>query len=194
MPSTRIALAAVCFLAGLNLKAAITINSPVNGAVVASPVQLNATLSGTQPGSILVYDNNLLILQQGGALSISASLTLTAGSHTIMIQAVQRRRFTSSATTTIIVSSPSSSGSGSSGSGSSTVGTQIASDMIGTSEGLPHGVPLSYDWASGPVVEMGNNANGQQAMTGWGVVYEASQGNPATNTRVNIRNVQSYFL
>ena len=66
--------------------------------------------------------------------------------------------------------------------------------MQGNNEGYPHGVPLSYDWANGPVIDMGNNANGQQAITSWGVVYVASQGNPATNTRVNIRNMRLFFL
>ncbi len=75
-----------------------------------------------------------------------------------------------------------------------TVAAAIAGDMQGKSEGLPHGVPLSYDWANGPVLDMGNNSNGQNAITAWGVVYVASQGNPATNTRVNIKNVQLYFL
>lgn len=74
------------------------------------------------------------------------------------------------------------------------VADQIAADMQGNNEGYPHGVPLSYDWANGPVIGMGNNSNGEQAITSWGVVYVASQGNPAVNTRVNIRNVQLYFL
>jgi hypothetical protein len=66
--------------------------------------------------------------------------------------------------------------------------------MVGANEGFPHGVPLSYDWANGPVLAMGNNSNGEQAITSWGVVYVAAQGNSATNTRVNIRNLQLYFL
>jgi hypothetical protein len=74
------------------------------------------------------------------------------------------------------------------------VANQIAADMQGVNEGYPHGVPLSYDWANGPVINMGNNSNGQQAITSWGVVYVASQGNLATNTRVNLRDLQLYFL
>ena len=71
---------------------------------------------------------------------------------------------------------------------------QIAADMQGANEAYPHGVPLSWDWANGPVIGMGNNSNGEQAITSWGVVYVAAQGNPATNTRVNIQNLQLYFL
>lgn len=44
---------------------------------------------------------------------------------------------------------------------------QIAGDMQGKYEGYPHGVPLSYDWATGPVMGMGNNSNGWAAMTAW---------------------------
>ena len=66
--------------------------------------------------------------------------------------------------------------------------------MTGKNEGFPKGVPLSYAWATGPVIEMGNNAAGWKAITAWGVVYEASQGNPAVNTRVNIRGLQTYLL
>jgi hypothetical protein len=71
---------------------------------------------------------------------------------------------------------------------------EIASDMTGHNEGAPHGVPSSYDWAQGPTLTMGNNPNGWKAMTAWGVVYEAAEGNPATNTRVNIRDLQLFFL
>lgn len=71
---------------------------------------------------------------------------------------------------------------------------EIAGDMIGQNEATPQGVPSSYDWAQGPTLTMGNNANGWQAITAWGVVFVPAQGNPATNTRVNIRDVQLYFL
>jgi len=71
---------------------------------------------------------------------------------------------------------------------------EIAADMTGSNEAYPQGVPLSYDWAQGPTIVMGNNPNGWQAITAWGVVTIPTQGNPATNTRVNIRNVQLYLL
>lgn len=72
--------------------------------------------------------------------------------------------------------------------------TEIAADMTGQDEAPPQGVPSSFDWADGPVIEMGNNPNGWQAITAWGAVYVPVQGNPATNTRVNLRDVQLYFL
>lgn len=71
---------------------------------------------------------------------------------------------------------------------------QVVQDMQGANEGRPHGVPLSYGWANGPAVIMGNDSNGWRAMTSWGVVYEVSEGNPARNTRVNIRGMRTYFL
>lgn len=77
---------------------------------------------------------------------------------------------------------------------SSSLWTEIAADMTGQNEAFPQGVPLSYDWAQGPTIVMGNNPNGWQAITAWGVVTVPTQGNPATNTRVNIRDVQLYLL
>jgi len=67
--------------------------------------------------------------------------------------------------------------------------------MAGLNEGNPQGVPLSWDWANGPVMGAGNAPPAWwDASTAWGVVYVAAQGNRATNTRVNIRNQQLYFL
>jgi len=170
-------------------------------------VALSATTSGATPNSILVYDNGSLILRKYGVSSVTTSLTLTPGAHAITVQATENRSGRVSATTNVIVADqgsvtndppPVDNGGGSSGSGSGAgsenVATQISDDMSGANEGHPHGVPLSYDWANGPATEEGNNSEGQQAMTAWGVVYVGSQGNPASNTRVNIRNVQTWFL
>jgi len=41
---------------------------------------------------------------------------------------------------------------------------------------------------------MGKSPNGWRAITGWGQVYEAAEGNSATNTRVNLRNEQLWLL
>ena len=61
-------------------------------------------------------------------------------------------------------------------------------------KGTPHGVPPSFGWAHAPVMVMGNDAKGWKAITAWGAIYEDAKGNPATNTRVNIRDMQTYFL
>lgn len=73
--------------------------------------------------------------------------------------------------------------------------SQITGDMAGSNEGYPHGVPLSYGWATGPIRGSATNpAANWRAATAWGVAYEAAEGNPARNTRVNIRNMRFYLL
>jgi hypothetical protein len=68
-------------------------------------------------------------------------------------------------------------------------------DMRGQHEGNPAGVPQSYDWAQGPRIGMGNNPPGDwTAMQAWGQIYEDAAGNPASNTRVEIRNLEAYVL
>ena len=184
--------------AGLSSPAAVSISAPANGAVLISPVQVNATNSG-RSASITVYVNGVLVTQESHTNSIEASVDLDPGSYTIKVIAQNGYRTSTVDTSNITVVDA--------GSGAPTpppvtppsspgisVATQIAQDMQGKNEGSPHGVPLSYDWAVGPVVVMGNNPNGWQAITSWGALYEAEEGNPATNTRVNIRNMQTYLL
>ncbi len=74
------------------------------------------------------------------------------------------------------------------------VADQIFADMQGLNEAHPQGVPLSWAWAKGPAITMGNNPDGDKAITSWGVLYVAASGNPATNTRVNIRDMQTLVL
>ncbi|MBW4615949.1 MAG: hypothetical protein KME21_22235 [Desmonostoc vinosum HA7617-LM4] len=59
---------------------------------------------------------------------------------------------------------------------------------------MPHGVPESYDWASGARIDMGNDPENFQAMISWGQLYEAAEGNPANNTRVQIKDIKAYML
>jgi hypothetical protein len=70
----------------------------------------------------------------------------------------------------------------------------IISDMQGLHEGRMHGVPDSYDWARGPRLGMGNNPGNFRAIIAWGQVYEAAEGNPATNSRVQIKNIETHIL
>ncbi|MBW4641979.1 MAG: hypothetical protein KME23_02990 [Goleter apudmare HA4340-LM2] len=60
-------------------------------------------------------------------------------------------------------------------------------------EAMPHGVPKSYSWATKPRVGS-KNPKKFNAMTAWGQLYEAAQGNRATNTRVQIKNIKAYYL
>ncbi len=70
----------------------------------------------------------------------------------------------------------------------------IIYDMSPPHEGMPQGVPTNLNWASGPRVGMGDNPKGFKAMTAWGQLYEAATGNPATNSRVQIKNIKAYML
>jgi hypothetical protein len=70
----------------------------------------------------------------------------------------------------------------------------IISDMQPPHEGRPHGVAKNYSWAAGPRVGMGNNPKDFRALTAWGQVYEAAEGNRASNSRVQIRNIKAYLL
>jgi hypothetical protein len=69
----------------------------------------------------------------------------------------------------------------------------IISDMQPPHEGIPHGVPKSYDWVAKPRVGS-KNPKKYNAAIAWGQLYEAEQGNPATNTRVQIKNIKAYYL
>jgi hypothetical protein len=70
----------------------------------------------------------------------------------------------------------------------------VINDMLLPHEGKPHGVPESYNWALVPRIGMGNDPQFFHAMTAWGHMYEDSAGNPAKNTRVQIRNIRAYML
>ncbi len=70
----------------------------------------------------------------------------------------------------------------------------IIYDMTPPHEGMPHGVSTSVNWASGPIVDTERNVQDYKAMTAWGQLYEDSTGNPATNSRVQIKNIKAYML
>jgi hypothetical protein len=71
---------------------------------------------------------------------------------------------------------------------------EIIDDMVLPHEGKPSGVPPSYDWALKPRVGMGNDPANFTAFIAWGQLYEAVEKNPASNTRVEIRNIKAYYL
>ena len=196
MKTIHILLLGAFFLPGIQATAGVTISSPSNGAVVTSPFQLVASSQwSSNPRSMSVYVNDVLVLQDQAASSINTTLTLNAGTSTIRVLAQYQRYRLSSASINITVAAVTPPPAPTPlPAGTRSAADQIAADMQGANEGYPHGVPLSYDWANGPVIDMGNNSAGEQAITSWGVVYVAAQGNPAGNTRVNIKNLQLYFL
>jgi hypothetical protein len=70
----------------------------------------------------------------------------------------------------------------------------ILNDMTLPHEGYPHGVPANWNWAQGPEINMGNTPGAFTAMIAWGQLYEAREGNPARNTRVQLRDIRSCVL
>lgn len=84
-------------------------------------------------------------------------------------------------------------GDGDAGGALNSVETIIA-DMEKAHEGRPHGVPESLDWVDEPRVNMGNDPGDFRAFTTWGQVYEDAEGNPAENTRVELRGMKAYVF
>lgn len=74
------------------------------------------------------------------------------------------------------------------------VADQIAGDMQGQHEGHPYGVPSYWDGYDAPLIGMGNNPAGNRAMVYWGVVQVDTSGLAGSNTRVNIRRCQIWWL
>jgi hypothetical protein len=181
---------ATLFLAALPTFASVVIVSPASNSTVTSPVSLVAKISGTLPTSITVYTDGTQTLSERGTANVTQSITLATGIHSIQVNAnYQSRQKTStvSASVTFTV-------------GSSTTpppnpgeAAQIYGDMTGSNEANPQGWPVS--WGEGPSIGLGNiPPSNWTAATAWGVVYQAWQGNTATNTRVNLANVQLWFL
>jgi hypothetical protein len=71
---------------------------------------------------------------------------------------------------------------------------EIITDMTLAHEGRPHGVPTSIDWALKPRVGALVPPDTWNAAIAWGQLYEWINGNPATNTRVNIKDLEMYYL
>ncbi len=72
------------------------------------------------------------------------------------------------------------------------------SDVTLEHEGRPHGVPTSYDWYSHPIrheltTTPADVLDRYHAMVGWGQIYEDDQGSKSVNTRVQLRNFQTWY-
>lgn len=71
---------------------------------------------------------------------------------------------------------------------------QIRNDMAEPHQAIPNGID-GQDWRLAPRVGYGNQPpEGWSAMTTWGQVYAPTTGNPATNTRFQIKNMQTWYL
>lgn len=69
----------------------------------------------------------------------------------------------------------------------------VTDDMTDAHEGTLHGVPSTWSWARHPVYYPAHTVP-KPAITGWGLLYEAAEGNPSTNTRVQITDFKTYVL
>jgi hypothetical protein len=167
----------------------IKISSPANGVTVASPVALQITISPAARRVTVYLDSRQIGAYYTNTSSVSNSLTLTSGTHTIRSFVVFRGNLTMSATSTFTVSSPSAGG------GSSTtnpgLAAQIYDDMADGDEAYPQGAPAG--WYT-PSIGEGNDISPNTAAVFWGVLFVGPNGNPATNTLVNIRNCSFYWL
>jgi hypothetical protein len=69
----------------------------------------------------------------------------------------------------------------------------MSRDMYWNGEGVPHGVPDSYNWKyRGRVNHWTTPPAGTTRIIHWGQVYEDQNLNPASNSRVHIRNSTLY--
>lgn len=71
---------------------------------------------------------------------------------------------------------------------------EIYGDMTLCHDALPHGVPEKFGWQKCPRVGMGNNPGEFEALMPWGQVYVCQEGNEASNTRVELRNLETWYL
>ena len=78
------------------------------------------------------------------------------------------------------------------GTGANALDTVIA-DVSLPNEGYPHGVPSSYSFYNGPELDNPLPPGGMSAATSWGVIYEAAEGSPAVNTRVEVRDEELWL-
>jgi hypothetical protein len=90
--------------------------------------------------------------------------------------------------------SGSGSGGGGTTGGSTVTAAMIGADMTDPNTVFPAGVPSSWSWYAGPEVKAGNTPPaGYDSMTAWGTVYPASTGTSDKNTRVELRNEETWI-
>jgi hypothetical protein len=71
----------------------------------------------------------------------------------------------------------------------------IKNDMILPHEGQLNGVPPQFDWSQHPRIGWGNNPPSDWfAMIPWGQVYRDTNPITANNARIQIRNLQAWYL
>lgn len=69
----------------------------------------------------------------------------------------------------------------------------IKNSMLLMNESLPKGVPSTYTWYNKPTFS-NSPSEDYPLITAWGQVYDDYLGNPAENTRVQLRRMHTYIL
>jgi hypothetical protein len=177
---------AALFVGSIHAADTIKITSPANGVTVASPVALKITISPAAPRVTVYLDNRQIGNYHTATSLVSKSLTLAGGTHTIRSFAVFGGNLSMSATSTFRVSS-----SGTGGGPNTGLTAQIYDDMADGDEGYPQGAPAGW---YGPSIGEGDDISPNTAAVFWGALFVGPNGNPATNTLVNIRNCSFYWL
>jgi hypothetical protein len=70
---------------------------------------------------------------------------------------------------------------------------KVVGDISLPGEGHPLGVPSSYSFYNHAELDNPLPPPGMAAATAWGVIFEAAEGSPAVNTRVEVRNEQLHL-
>jgi hypothetical protein len=76
---------------------------------------------------------------------------------------------------------------------------ELLGDMEGFHEKQPNGVPESYNWSIGPVLDptpsplVNSKGEKMKYFTNWGQIYAAKGTKPVSNTRVQLRNIKTYY-
>jgi hypothetical protein len=196
--------------------------SPAGGNLASPVVGIAASPDGggywltEKDGQVLGFGDAHDQAASGGAVSGSAAAIVSAADNSYAVASSDGAvasfgQIPSTGAASSGVSSPASGSSTSTTSGSSSstpvsgtpappvVGSGLTADMIGADMTDPNtvhpaGVPSSWSWYAGPEIKAGDTAPaGYDSMTAWGTVYPASTGTFDTNTRVELRNEETWI-
>lgn len=183
---SALSLSASSVTAGTSVTGTVTLSQAA--ATGGQTVNLSSNLSyAAVPASMTV---------PAGSLTGTFTITTTSPStnQTATITANIQGASSSSKTASLVVQS------------STAIAAQIAGDQwVGSSatnapnEAHPHGVPTNFDFYTSAVQSEGNvppvtNGVSWNACIPWGTGYIDAAGDPSTNTRLQIRNLQLWFL
>lgn len=138
-------------------------------------------------GAVIALSSN------NGSLIVPATVTVPGGSNTVTFP-ITSTSISADATVTITASLNITQTISFNLLSSAGQSTQLYNDMTGSDEASPFGWPYS----SGPLLTQGltppTYGSNWHALTAWGVLYQTTSGNTATNTRVNIAGMQAWWL